>query len=75
MANAEIEKASRFSLARVGMGPKLIGVAVALFVLTRIIEWLPLGWVDGPIKGVLWLGILGSLAAGIGLTYLKSKRD
>jgi len=75
MANSSVEKASSFSLANVAMGPKLIGVGVALFVLVQIIEWLPLGWIDGPIKGLLWLAILASVAAGAGLTYLKSKRS
>jgi len=74
MANPQIEKPSRSPLARLGLGPKLIGVGVALFVLTRIIKWLPLGWIDGPINGLLWLAILVSIGAGVGLTYFKSKR-
>ena len=75
MTNPQIEKSSRFSLASVGLGPKLIGVGVALFVLTRIINWLPLGLIDGPINAVLLLGALVSVLAGAGLIYLKSKRD
>ncbi len=75
MANSNIEKSSPSPLANVGLGPKLIGVGVALFVLTRIINWLPLGWIDGPINGVLWLAILATIGAGVGLTYLKAKRS
>ena len=73
MANQPATKSS--PLASMGMGPKLMGIGVALFVLTRIINWLPLGWIDGPINGVLWLAILVCVGAGAGLTYLKSKRS
>ena len=73
MANQPVTKSS--PLANVGLGPKLIGVGVALFILTRIINWLPLGWIDGPINGALWLIILLCVGAGAGLTYLKSKKS
>ena len=61
-------------LNKIGMGPKLIGLGAALFVLTRIIKWLPLDWVDGPINALLWIGILACVAVGSGLTYLKAKK-
>lgn len=62
-------------LSRIGLGPKLIGLGAALFVLTRIIKWLPLDWVDGPINGLLWIAILACLVVGGGLTYLKAKKS
>ena len=56
------------------MGPKLLGLGAVFFVLGRIISVLPLGWVDGPILGLLWFATLASVVAGAGLIYLKSKR-
>ena len=55
-------------------GPKLIGLGVVLFVVTRIIVWLPLGFVGTWINGFLWPVILLSIVAGVGMTYLKAKR-
>jgi len=66
MENAP-QKQSRLS--SIGTGPKLIGLAVALFVLTRIIVWLPLSIVGSWINGFLWPVLLLSLVAGVGLTY------
>lgn len=57
------------------MGPKLIGFGAALFVVTRVIKWLPLSIVGTWINGVLWPVLLLSIAAGIGLVYFKSKRS
>jgi len=74
MANEPAPKDTS-ALAKVPLGPKLIGTGVALFILSRIIKWLPLGWVDGPIMLVLWLAIIASVAAGAGLWYMDSKRD
>ena len=56
------------------MGPKLLGVGVATFILTRIIIALPLGLLGSWINGVLYPIMLLSLLAGGGLMYLKSKR-
>jgi len=66
---------SRLSPSRLSLGPKLIGFGVALFVVTRVIVWLPLGIVGSWINGFLWPILLLSLIAGVGLTYLKSKRS
>lgn len=66
---------SRLSPGRLSLGPKLIGLGVALFVVTRVIVWLPLGLVGSWINGFLWPVLLLSLIAGVGLTYLKSKRS
>jgi len=62
-------------LARVPLGPKIMGLGAVLFVVTRIIKWLPLDWIDGPINALLWLAIIGCLAVGGGITYLSSKRS
>lgn len=63
------------SPARWPMGPKLIGFGVALFVVTRIVKWLPLGLVGSWINGILWPVLLLSIAAGAGLVWLRSKRS
>lgn len=59
---------------KVGTGPTLVGFGVVLFVVTRIIVWLPLGFVGTWINGVLWPVLILSILAGAGLIYLKSKR-
>jgi len=74
MANVPAQTTSS-RLSKIGMGPKLLGVGVALFVLTRIIKWLPLDWVDGPINALLWICILACVVVGGGLTYLKAKKS
>ena len=61
-------------LSRIPLGPKLIGFGVALFVVTRIVVWLPLGFVGSWINGFLWTILLLSIVAGVGLTYVRSKR-
>ena len=60
---------------KIAMGPKLVGVGVALFVLTRIIRWLPLGFVGTWINGFLWPVLILAVIAGGGLMYFKSKRS
>ena len=60
---------------KISTGPKLIGFGAALFVLTRIIIWLPLGFLGTWINGVLWPVLILSILAGAGLMYLKSKRS
>lgn len=62
-------------LSSIGVGPKLIGLGVVLFVVTRIIKWLPLSIVGSWINGVLWPVLILSIVAGVGLTYLKSSRS
>lgn len=75
MAKVPAKQSSRLSPANLAMGPKLIGLGVALFVLTRIIVWLPLGLLGSWINGFLWPILLLSILAGGGLTYMKSKRS
>ena len=57
------------------LGPKMVGFGAVLFVLTRIIRWLPLGFLGTWINGVLWPVLVLSILAGAGLMYLKSKRS
>ena len=53
------------------LGPPMLGVAAALFVLTRIIVWLPLGFVGSFINGILWpFIVLGVLIGGF-LTWRR----
>ena len=74
MANEPAQQAKPGLLARLPMGPRLIAFGGGLFVLTRVIKFLPLDWVDGPILGLLWLAIIASVGAGAGIWYLQSKR-
>ena len=74
MANRPVP-ASSSALDRVGTGPKLIGVGVALFVLTRIITWLPLGILGSWVNGFLWPVLILCVVAGAGITYVKSQRS
>ena len=75
MANSPARKSSTAVATKGRLGPKLIVVGVGLFVLTRIIVWLPLGAVDGPILALLWLGVIASVVAGAGLMFLNAKRS
>ena len=75
MAKVPAQQNARLSPANLALGPKLIGLAVVLFVATRIINWLPLGLLGSWINGILWPVLLLSLIAGGGLMYLKSKRS
>jgi len=62
------------SLARIGdKGPQLIGLGVALFVLTRIVRWLPLGFVGTWINSLLWPVLIVAILAGAGMFFLKSR--
>ena len=74
MANVPARSSRRLSTANLSMGPKLIGFGAALFLVTRIIDWLPLSIVGTWINGILWPVLVLSVAAGAGLMYLKSKR-
>jgi hypothetical protein len=58
-----------------GTGPSLMALGALLFVVTRIIVWLPLGFLGSWINGVLWPVLLLCLIAGAGLTYRKAKRS
>lgn len=69
-----VTRTSGRSPANVSLGPRLIGFGVALFVVTRIVVWLPLGLLGSWINGILWPVLVLSIAAGAGLVYLKSKR-
>jgi hypothetical protein len=53
------------------LGPPMLGAAAALFVLTRIIVWLPLGFVGSFINGILWPFILLGVLVGGFLTWRK----
>ena len=57
------------------LGTRLIGLGAVLFVATRIVVWLPLGFVGTWINALLWPVLVLSLLAGAGLLYLKSKRS
>ncbi|MGZ0176696.1 MAG: hypothetical protein ACKVIQ_07465 [Acidimicrobiales bacterium] len=56
------------------MGPKLFGFGAGLFVVTRIIKWLPLGILGSWINGLLWPVLVLSIIAGGALMYVKSER-
>jgi hypothetical protein len=57
------------SLTRFGTGPGLLGVGGVLFLVTRVIVWLPLGFVGSWINGFLWPVILLCVLAGGFLTW------
>lgn len=75
MAKIPAKQSSRLSPTNLALGPKLVGLGAALFVVTRIITWLPLGILGSWVNGVLWPILLVSIVAGGGLMYLKSKRS
>ena len=53
------------------LGPQMLGLSAVLFVLTRIIIWLPLGFVGSFINGILWpFIVLGVLIGGF-LTWRR----
>ena len=60
---------------RPNTGLRLIGFGAGLFVLTRIIIWLPLGILGTWINGILWPILVLSVLIGAGLLYLRSKRS
>ena len=60
---------------RLPLGTRLIGFGVVLFVVTRIVVWLPLGFLGSWINGILWPVLILSIIAGAGLTYLRSRRS
>ena len=60
---------------KLGAGPTLVGFGALLFVVTRVIRWLPLGFVGTWINGFLWPVLILSVLAGGGLMYLKYKRS
>lgn len=74
MANTpQVSSSSRLS--SIGVGPKLIGLGVVLFVVTRIVKWLPLSILGSWINGVLWPILILAIVAGAGLTYMSAKRS
>ena len=75
MAKVPAQQTSRLSPSNVAMGPKLVGLGIGLFVVTRVIKWLPLGLLGTWVNGFLWPILLLSILAGGGLMYLKSKRS
>lgn len=74
MANTP-QVSSPSPLSSVGLGPKLIGLGVVLFIVTRIVKWLPLSIVGSWINGLLWPVLILSVVAGVGLTYASSRRS
>ena len=56
-------------------GPALLVTAVVLFIVTRIIVWLPLSIVGTWINGFLWPVIVISALAGGFLTWRRIQRD
>jgi len=75
MAKVPAQQNARFSPSRPAVGPKLVGFGAGLFVVTRIVNWLPLGLLGTWINGFLWPVLLLSVLAGGALMYLKSKRS
>lgn len=75
MAKTPVKKSNSLAPSSLSMGPKLIGLGVALFVLTRIIVWLPLGILGTWINGLLWPVLLVSIGVGGFLVYRKSRRS
>lgn len=75
MAKVPAKQTSRLSPSNLTMGPKLIGFGAGLFVVTRIIKWLPLGLLGTWINGFLYPILLLSVLAGGALVFLKSKRS
>lgn len=49
----------------------MLAVGLALFVLTRVINWLPLGLIDGVINAVIWPVILVCVLGGGFLTWRR----
>lgn len=68
------ERTIRKMTKRYGVGPLLLVAAVALFVVTRIIVWLPLGFIGTFINGFLWPVLLLCLVAGAFLTWRRSQK-
>lgn len=60
---------------RFGNGPALLVVGAVLFVLTRIIKWLPLGIVGSWVNGFLWPVVILCVLGGGFLTYRKSQKS
>ena len=75
MANTPARKSSTAVATKGRLGPKLIVVGLGLFALAWIVDWLPLGLIDGPILALLWLGAIASVVAGAGLMFLNAKRS
>lgn len=55
------------------MGARLLGLGVVLFVVTRIVVWLPLGFVGSWINGFIWPVLLLCLVAGAGLMWISRR--
>lgn len=56
-------------------GPQLIGAGVALFVVTRIVRWLPLGFLGTWINSLLWPVLIVAILAGAGMLFMKSRQS
>lgn len=62
---------ARRAVTQLGAGPTLLAAGVGLFVVTRVINWLPLGLIDGPINALIWPAIIVCVVVGGGLTWRK----
>lgn len=60
-------------IGRLPLGTKLISAGVLLFIVTRIIKWLPLGILGSWVNGFIYPVLLLCIVAGGFLTYRKAK--
>ena len=66
---------ARKAVNQFGAGPALLSAGAILFIVTRVINWLPLGLIDGPINALIWPIILICVLLGGFLTYRKMSSD
>lgn len=60
---------------KISAGPALVGFGALLFVVTRVVDWLPLGFLGTWINGLLWPVLILSVLIGATLMYRKAKRS
>ncbi len=70
-----IEPTGSNPLTKFGAGPAILGLGVGLFVLTRIINWLPLGLIDGFLNAILWPAIVVCVGVGGFMTWRKFSKE
>lgn len=73
--NTPQRSVARRAVSQVGVGPALLSAGVALFIVTRVINWLPLGLIDGPINALIWPIILICVGLGGFLTWRKMSSE
>ena len=59
---------------RHGAGPSLLVFAAGLWVLTRVIVWLPLGFLGTFINGLIWPFIVLSVLVGAVMTWRRNRK-